>query len=296
MAPLPDAASDLFAAKGRAMPACSGQPIKRPAPQASPARDQAQERDHGEDPPQGNGPASVLSIDVRAALVPAPTLAPEATSEREPAPHVPGGITAPPRPQSHGAAGPLIAAVVAISIAAGLFYVFGPHRRGVAPLADAPAAAGADAPAAADAARSKTAMSGAAAPPPEPSAPPQTASVAPQPAEAPAGQANEEIEEKAAGHGRLPSFDLVRVERDGATVIAGRAAPYAELILLHNGEPIGKVTADWAGEWAFVADQPLPADQHRITILVNDPDAEITLPEGVEPPAQVSGLVNSGPR
>ncbi|HEX9769985.1 MAG TPA: hypothetical protein VGA50_12495 [Kiloniellales bacterium] len=293
MATLPDAASDLFAAKGRAMPACSGQPIKRPAPQgsAAPARGKAQEPDHGEDTPQGNGPASILSIDVRAALVAAPTPAREGAPEREPAPQVPGGITAPPRPQSHGAAGPLIAAVVAISIAAGLFYVFGPHRRGVAP-----ATAGADAPAAADAARSKTAMSGAAAPPPEPSAPPQTASVAPQPAEAPAGQANEEIEEKAAGHGRLPSFDLVRVERDGATVIAGRAAPYAELILLHNGEPIGKVTADWAGEWAFVADQPLPADQHRITILVNEPDAEITLPEGVEPPAQVSGLVNSGPR
>jgi len=293
MATLPDAASDLFAAKGRAMPACSGQPIKRPAPQgsAAPARDKAQEPDHGEDPPQGNGPASVLSIDVRAALVAATAPARERAPEREPAPHVPGGITAPPRSQSHGAAGPLIAAVVAISIAAGLFYVFGPHRRGVAP-----AAAGVDAPAAADAARSKTASSGAAAPPPEPSAPPQTASVAPQPAEAPAGQANEEIEEKAAGHGRLPSFDLVRVERDGATVIAGRAAPHAELILLHNGEPIGKVTADWAGEWAFVADQPLPADQHRITIVVNEPDAEITLPEGVEPPAQVSGLVNSGPR
>ena len=88
----------------------------------------------------------------------------------------------------------------------------------------------------------------------------------------------------------------MRVEPDGSAVIAGRAAPYAELVLLHNGEPIGTVRADWAGEWAFVTDRPLPADRHEITLLVNDPDAEITLPQGAEPSSRVSGLGDSRPR
>jgi hypothetical protein len=184
----------------------------------------------------------------------------------------------------------LIAAVVAISIAAGLFYVFGPHRLDGTTVADTPSPASV----------ANTSAAGSAS---GSSEDPAIAGAAGQPADdesgaAPAAESgtDPDAEEKAAEDGSLPSFDLVRVEPDGAAVIAGRAAPYAELILLHNGEPIGKAKADWAGEWAFVTDQPLPADQHTITILVNDPDAEVTLPQGANPPAEVSDLVNSGSR
>jgi hypothetical protein len=45
-----------------------------------------------------------------------------------------------------------------------------------------------------------------------------------------------------------------------------------------------------------VTDKPLPADRHQITILVNDPDAEITLPEGAAPPSQVGDTENAQPR
>jgi len=179
-------------------------------------------------------------------------------------------------------AGPFIAALIAVSIAGGVFYVFEMDRFGVTYVAEEPAAAGEE-----TASFDNTALSS------EGGLPPEQESDTPQEAEAPASESEAET---APEDDSLPSFDLVRVEPDGSAVIAGRAAPHAELILLHNGEPIGRVKADWAGEWAFVTDKPLPADRHQITILLNDPDAEITLPESIDPPAQVSAMGNSHPR
>ncbi len=255
------------------MPASSELLVRRQDQGPAQAREQGNtpEPDRAEDKTQDDGPASVLSIDLRRALVPAPPASP--------------GITAPareaaPQPQGQGMAGTFIAALIAVSIAGGVFYIFETDRFGVKPVADEPAAASAESAPSDDAVR-----------PAETSQPQAQEGDAPQ--EAPASESEEET---APEDGSLPSFDLVRVEPDGSAVIAGRAAPYAELILLHNGEPIGKVKADWAGEWAFVTDKPLQTDRHKITILVNDPDAEITLPDGAEPPAQMSGLGNSRPR
>ena len=271
--------SELFAAKGRAIPAGSERLSARAARNgngaAPPKPDAAPET--SEDKSQEDGPASVLSIDLRSVLVPvAAKLAktPPAARARAEAPTAPGTpdpvtpSAAPPLPRGNGMAGPFIAAVIAISVAGGVFYVFETDRFGATPIAEIPAAvetAADDAGSAAD-----------------PDAEPQ--------GDVPAAEvATQSTEDEAEESGSLPSFDLVQVSPDGSAVIAGRAAPYAELILLHNGEPIGKVTADWAGEWAFVTNEPLETDRHQITILVNDPDAEITLPEGAEPPAQVTG-------
>ena len=261
--------------------------------------DRAEDKPH-EDKPQDGGPASVLSIDLRRALVPTPPASPGTASPgtaspgiaapprdeamaRDGAPAAPSAshrIAAAPQPQGQGMAGPFIAAFIAVSIVGGVFYVFETDRFGVTYVAEEPAAAGEK-----NASSDDTTLSS------EGRQPQEHESDTPQ--EAPASESEEET---APEDGSLPSFDLVRVEPDGSAVIAGRAAPYTELILLHNGEPIGKVKADWAGEWAFVTDKPLQTDRHKITILVNDPDAEITLPEGAEPPAQVSGLGNSQPR
>ncbi len=49
-----------------------------------------------------------------------------------------------------------------------------------------------------------------------------------------------------------PSFDIVRVNPDGGTVIAGRAAPHANVTLTADGQKIGTVTADDRGEWVSV--------------------------------------------
>ncbi len=269
------------------MPACSKLLVKRQAQgpaqtkeQGTPPEPDRAEDKPQEDQPQEDGPASVLSIDLRRALVPASPGIMAPAREATTAPCASHRITSTPQPQGQGMAGPFIAALVAVSIAGGVFYVFEADRFSVTPVAEEPAAASAESAPSDDAVPSAVA-----------SQPPEREGDAPQ--EAPASESEEET---APENDSLPSFDLVRVEPDGSAVIAGRAAPYAELILLHNGEPIGKVKADWAGEWAFVTDKPLQTDRHKITILVNDPDAEITLPEGAEPPAQVGGLGSSQPR
>ncbi len=49
-----------------------------------------------------------------------------------------------------------------------------------------------------------------------------------------------------------PSFDVVRVERSGEAVIAGRAAPGSEVTLRAGNRVLGKVTADGRGQWVLV--------------------------------------------
>ncbi len=65
-----------------------------------------------------------------------------------------------------------------------------------------------------------------------------------------------------------PTFDIVRVEKDGSTVVAGRAAPKARVQVLLDGEVLGEITADERGEWVFVPDTPLPAGAHEMAIRV----------------------------
>ena len=93
---------------------------------------------------------------------------------------------------------------------------------------------------------------GAAAPPavagaPEAAAPPPDAEAPPPPAEPVA-----------------PSFDIVRVEPSGETVIAGRAMPGSEVTVLDRGEVLGTVTADEAGEWVLLPEKPLAPGSHEL--------------------------------
>ena len=48
-----------------------------------------------------------------------------------------------------------------------------------------------------------------------------------------------------------PRFDLVRVEQDGSTLIAGKAAPDTEVVIVMDGKEFGRATADGSG--AFVS-------------------------------------------
>ncbi len=63
-----------------------------------------------------------------------------------------------------------------------------------------------------------------------------------------------------------PGFDIVRINPQGDTVIAGRAAPGAEVTILDGGNVIGKVTADERGEWVLVPDKPLPPGTRRLSL------------------------------
>jgi nucleoid-associated protein YgaU len=69
---------------------------------------------------------------------------------------------------------------------------------------------------------------------------------------------------KPAASEKLPSFDIVRVEPQGHTVIAGRAAPGDRVRVLDGGKPIGEVTADARGEWVLVPDAPLAPGNRQL--------------------------------
>lgn len=90
-----------------------------------------------------------------------------------------------------------------------------------------------------------------------------------------APEASTVIEDKS-----IPTFDIVRVERDGSAVIAGRALPGAKVAVLANGQVIATVTADPNGEWVAVPDQPLAPGEYQITLRATNPDG------GVKPSVQ----------
>jgi nucleoid-associated protein YgaU len=90
---------------------------------------------------------------------------------------------------------------------------------------------------------------------PEPAAPgPAPAAQAPQ--ARPAPEAREGAHPGPAGP---PRFDVVRVGARGGAVIAGRASPGAEVVLLLDGtRELGRARADARGEWVILPAETLP--------------------------------------
>jgi hypothetical protein len=69
----------------------------------------------------------------------------------------------------------------------------------------------------------------------------------------------------------VPSFDVVRVEPDGESVIAGRAAPGATIELLRGDQVHARAAADASGLFAIVP-PPLPPGSHQVVLQSIAPD------------------------
>ena len=69
-----------------------------------------------------------------------------------------------------------------------------------------------------------------------------------------------------------PSFDVVRVEPNGDTVIAGRAEPGSEVTVMDGDREIGSVTADSAGQWVAIIDRPLAPGSHQLGLRAEATD------------------------
>ncbi len=63
-----------------------------------------------------------------------------------------------------------------------------------------------------------------------------------------------------------PTFDVVRVNPQGDTVIAGRAQPGSTVAILDGGKMIGEAIADARGEWVFVPDKSLPPGNRQLSL------------------------------
>lgn len=64
-----------------------------------------------------------------------------------------------------------------------------------------------------------------------------------------------------------PRFDVVRVGARGSAVVAGRAAPGAEVLLIVDGRrELGRARADGRGEWVILPAEPLPAGAWELSL------------------------------
>ncbi|SDO36014.1 LysM domain-containing protein [Methylobacterium phyllostachyos] len=78
---------------------------------------------------------------------------------------------------------------------------------------------------------------------------------------------------KAAGADAVPRFDIVRVEPNGDTVVAGQGAPHAVVEMLVNGKPVARATADAGGQFAVVP-PALPAGSSQIRLRMTGKDGQ----------------------
>ncbi len=72
-----------------------------------------------------------------------------------------------------------------------------------------------------------------------------------------------------------PSFDVVRVNRQGDAVIAGRAAPGARVSVRAGDMLVGTVKADERGEWVLVPLKPLEAGSRELSLEAVGPDKKL---------------------
>ena len=63
-----------------------------------------------------------------------------------------------------------------------------------------------------------------------------------------------------------PSFDVVRVDPEGRSVIAGRAAPLSEVEIKAGDEVIDRVTASPSGEWVSTPADPLASGDQELSL------------------------------
>ncbi len=99
-----------------------------------------------------------------------------------------------------------------------------------------------------------------------------------------------------------PSFDIVRVERDGRAVVAGRAAPGAEVELRAGDRVLDRVRASARGEWVAIPPEPLAAGGQELTVAARsagspeieaDQVAVVAVPEPA-PPEPAAGPEAAG--
>ena len=71
----------------------------------------------------------------------------------------------------------------------------------------------------------------------------------------------------------MPAFDVARIEPTGEAVIAGRAAPGANVELLRNGELVDRAVADRSGQFVMVPPR-LPSGTYDLTLRSREPDGK----------------------
>ena len=99
-----------------------------------------------------------------------------------------------------------------------------------------------------------------------------------------------------------PAFDVVRVEPGGSTVVAGTAAPGAEVTIYADAEPLAQATADHEGNFVAIFDAPASAAPQVLTLGATDAagramtssDTVLLLPPAPPPAPEPAALASTG--
>ncbi len=75
----------------------------------------------------------------------------------------------------------------------------------------------------------------------------------------------------------LPTFDVLRVEPDGSTVIAGRAAAGVTVEIVSEETVLTKATTGPGGEFAAVLDNPLSPGDHELALRATGADGSVAV-------------------
>jgi nucleoid-associated protein YgaU len=146
-----------------------------------------------------------------------------------------------------------------------------------APAAEAPApATETPAPAAAPAAETPSPAASATAEAPAAAAPPAGEQQVASTEQPPAATAAPATPGGAAPPPVVPSFDVVRVEPTGETVVAGQAAPEAKVEVLDGPQAIATANANDRGEWALALDNALSPGTHDLAIRTTTKDGAVS--------------------
>ena len=90
---------------------------------------------------------------------------------------------------------------------------------------------------------------------------------------APVQPAAPETPAKTAGQPVVPTFDVVRISKEGTGVIAGRSGKDAEVQVKADGTVIGTATANSKGEWVIIILTPLKSGPRELTLTARDPSS-----------------------
>ena len=81
-----------------------------------------------------------------------------------------------------------------------------------------------------------------------------------------------DVETTAPESSALPAFDIVRVDRSGYAVIAGRATPESDVTVFANGEDLAGVIAEGDGSWVIATDTPLSEGPVELSLSMTTPE------------------------
>jgi nucleoid-associated protein YgaU len=94
-------------------------------------------------------------------------------------------------------------------------------------------------------------------------------------------EATEPAKEEASAGDKTPSFDVLRVEPDGSTVIAGNGEPGAKLEIMDGDKVLTTSKIESSGDFAAVLDNPLPPGDHQLTLKTTAEDGKTASSEEV---------------